>query len=156
MPMKPRVYPGCYAIMVAALVGEGISLVLTADTEGQVEPCRDCPGQPGLGGLARRATLIAQLRQAYPSLLLVDAGNALFGAESLESQGRVIMAAYQALGYDAINLSYRDSAAARPPPSCCCRTPPSPCSPPTCWTPIPDALWFSPMSSNRWQVSASP
>jgi Sad1 / UNC-like C-terminal len=81
---------------------------LTADTEGQVEPCRDCPGQPSLGGIARRATLLVQLRQAYPSLLLVDAGNALFGAESLESQGRVIVAAYQALGYDAINLSYRD------------------------------------------------
>ena len=99
MPMTPRIYPSCYAIMVAALVmvlwygplpaapGDGISLVLTADTEGQVEPCRDCPGQPSLGGLARRATLLAKLRQAHPSLLLVDAGNALFGAESLESQG---------------------------------------------------------------------
>jgi hypothetical protein len=38
----------------------------------------------------------------------MDAGNALFGAESLESQGRVILAAYNALGYDAVNLSYRD------------------------------------------------
>jgi 2',3'-cyclic-nucleotide 2'-phosphodiesterase (5'-nucleotidase family) len=38
----------------------------------------------------------------------VDAGNALFGAESLESQGWVIVAACQALGYDAVNLSYRD------------------------------------------------
>jgi hypothetical protein len=120
MPMRSHNYPSPYAIMVAALMmvlwygslpaapGDGISLILTADTEGQVEPCRDCPGQPSLGGLARRATLLAPLRQEYASLLLVDAGNALFGAESLESQGRVIVAAYQALGYDAINLSYRD------------------------------------------------
>jgi 2',3'-cyclic-nucleotide 2'-phosphodiesterase (5'-nucleotidase family) len=38
----------------------------------------------------------------------VDASNALFGAESLASQGRVVVAAYQVLGYDAVNLSYRD------------------------------------------------
>ena len=120
MHIRQYIYTSFSATMVAALSmllcygplpaapGDGISVVLTADTEGQVEPCRDCPGQPSLGGLARRATLIAQLRQAHPSLLLVDAGNTLFGAESLESQGRVIVAAYQALGYDALNLSYRD------------------------------------------------
>jgi hypothetical protein len=56
MPIRPRIYPSCYAIMVAALVmalwygpvpavpSDEISVILTADTEGQVEPCRDCPG----------------------------------------------------------------------------------------------------------------
>jgi hypothetical protein len=40
--------------------------------------------------------------------LLVDAGNSLVGPESIESGGRVIVAAYDTLGYDAVNLSYRD------------------------------------------------
>jgi hypothetical protein len=73
MPMRPRIYTSCSATMVVALLmvfcygllsaatSDELSLVLTADTEGQVEPCQNCPGRPSLGGLARRATLIAQL-----------------------------------------------------------------------------------------------
>jgi 2',3'-cyclic-nucleotide 2'-phosphodiesterase (5'-nucleotidase family) len=38
----------------------------------------------------------------------VDAGNAFFGAESIESRGEVMVCAYDKLGYDAVNLSYRD------------------------------------------------
>ena len=85
-----------------------ISTILTADAEGHVEPCRSCPGHSGLGGLTRRAMLIGRMRRENPSLLLLDAGNALFGAESLASRGQVIVATYNALGYDAVNLSYRD------------------------------------------------
>ena len=88
--------------------GEFGTILLTADTEGHVGPCRDCPHHPGLGGLTRRATSLAQLRKEQPELLLVDAGNALIGAESLPSKGQVIVAAYNALGYDAVNLCHRD------------------------------------------------
>jgi 2',3'-cyclic-nucleotide 2'-phosphodiesterase (5'-nucleotidase family) len=41
-------------------------------------------------------------------VFLADAGNFLFGPDSLDSGGRVIVAAYNALAYDAVNLSYRD------------------------------------------------
>jgi tetratricopeptide (TPR) repeat protein/Mg-chelatase subunit ChlD len=85
-----------------------ISILLTADTEGQVESCQDCPGQQSLGGLSRRATLVTRLRTELSSLLLVDAGNAFFGGESLDGQGKIMVAAYNTLGYDAVNLSYRD------------------------------------------------
>jgi 2',3'-cyclic-nucleotide 2'-phosphodiesterase (5'-nucleotidase family) len=61
-----------------------------------------------LGGLRRRATTVAQLREGNSSLLLLDAGNALIGAESLDSRGKVIIAAYNALRYDAVNLSHHD------------------------------------------------
>jgi 2',3'-cyclic-nucleotide 2'-phosphodiesterase (5'-nucleotidase family) len=38
----------------------------------------------------------------------VDAGNALIGAESLETKGKIMVAAYNAMGYDAVNLCHRD------------------------------------------------
>ena len=91
----PRVY---------AAAGD-LSILLSADTEGQVAPCQDCP--LNLGGLARRATLVKRLRGEGPTLLL-DAGNALAGSDSLASDGKVIVEAYNALGYDVLNLSYRE------------------------------------------------
>jgi hypothetical protein len=99
------------ALLVTALVqvawGQA-HLAFTADTQGHVGPCQSCPGARGLGSLARRQTMLAQLRQREPGLLLLDAGDALFGDESLPSGGKVIAAAYDALGYDAVNISYRD------------------------------------------------
>jgi 2',3'-cyclic-nucleotide 2'-phosphodiesterase (5'-nucleotidase family) len=86
----------------------GITTGLTADTEGHVGPCRECPFHPGLGGLTRRATSLAQLRKEESSLLLLDAGNAFIGSESLASKGQVMVAAYNALDYDAVNLCHRD------------------------------------------------
>ena len=88
--------------------GKEWTILFTADTEGHVGPCRECPLHPGLGGLGRRATAVAQLREGDSSLLILDAGNALIGAESLDSRGKVIIAAYNALGYDAVNLSHHD------------------------------------------------
>jgi 2',3'-cyclic-nucleotide 2'-phosphodiesterase (5'-nucleotidase family) len=38
----------------------------------------------------------------------VDAGNSLIGSESLCTQGRVMVAAYNALHYDAVNLCHHD------------------------------------------------
>ncbi|HZL38037.1 MAG TPA: VWA domain-containing protein [Tepidisphaeraceae bacterium] len=84
------------------------AIIASADTQGHLEACQSCPGGAGMGGLARRATVLAGARAQNPNLLLVDAGNALFGGESGYSGGKAIVAAYEALGYDAINISYRD------------------------------------------------
>ena len=83
------------------------AIFLTADGEGHVGPCANCPVGVGDGGLARRATMLGQLRKEAPGLL-VDAGNAFFGGDSSSSQGKVIAAAYDAMAYDAVNISYRD------------------------------------------------
>ena len=86
-----------------------IAIILSADTRGEVWECKDCAKlQQALGGIARRATFIEELRQKIPELLLVDAGNALFGTDSLDSQGQVVLGTYQQIGYDVMNLSYRD------------------------------------------------
>jgi 2',3'-cyclic-nucleotide 2'-phosphodiesterase (5'-nucleotidase family) len=84
------------------------SALATADTEGHITPCKSCPVGVGLGGMARRATLVAADRAREPNLLLVDAGNFLFGPDSLDTRGRIMIVAYNAIGYDAVNLSYRD------------------------------------------------
>src|SRR2546423_939929 len=81
---------------------------ITVDTEGHTQPCAVCPVHVGLGGLARRATLIASARAQDNQLLLLDAGNFLFGPDSTDSGGRVMVGAYAALGYTTVNLSYRD------------------------------------------------
>lgn len=86
-------------------------VLFTADTEGHAGPCDACPHGRGLGGLARRATLVAKLRQAGP-VVLVDGGNALFGNDDSGAGpgggARLVATIYGKIGYDAVNLSYRD------------------------------------------------
>jgi hypothetical protein len=91
-----------------AAPGKLISVILTADTEGQVEACPDCLNEARLGGLSHRAAAIARLRHENPSLLLVDAGNCLFGPDVMASGGTLIVSVYNTIGYDVVNFSYRD------------------------------------------------
>jgi len=59
-----------------------------------------------MGGLARRATLVQQVRQEGTGpVLLVDAGNSLMGESlSLRSDGRVMVEAMNQMGYDALGV----------------------------------------------------
>jgi 2',3'-cyclic-nucleotide 2'-phosphodiesterase (5'-nucleotidase family) len=85
-----------------------VAVVLTADTEGSVLACGSCSTPGGLGDMTRRATAISGIRRAAGAVLVADAGNAFIGSDSIESGGRMIVVAYEAIGYDAVNLSYRD------------------------------------------------
>ena len=89
-------------------------LLLTADTEGHVQACASCSAGGGLGDLSRRETALALLRRDNAGALLVDSGNALLGPDTLESGGRLMVAVYAALRYDAVNLSYRDFRLGKP------------------------------------------
>jgi hypothetical protein len=118
MSVSTRAYVGLVTRWLCVLCALGVPvaaarggpvILFTADTEGHVSPCTSCPGHPGLGGLARRQTVVAREREAGGgAVLLVDGGNFLVGAESLETRGKVIVDAYNALRYDAVNLSPRD------------------------------------------------
>lgn len=94
--------------LVAAETGDSLALVFSADVQGQLEACHDCGSQTQLGRLAYLGTQVNRLRQENPAILLVDTGNAFFGADSLGNQGKVVVSAYNALGYGAVNLSFRD------------------------------------------------
>ena len=63
--------------------------------------------------MARRATAIARLKEQHEHLLLLDSGESLFrGGNSVESdnpeQGALIVAAMNAMGYEAMALGGRD------------------------------------------------
>ena len=87
----------------AAARAADASVAATADTEGCV--LAPASGSPA-GALAARSTVVKKLREG--PLLLVDGGNALFGEDAVASGGKVVAAAYRAMAYDALNISYRD------------------------------------------------
>ncbi|QOV87853.1 VWA domain-containing protein [Humisphaera borealis] len=92
----------------AAHQADAIAILLTANTEGHVKPCESCPMHVGDGGLDRRATIVAQLRTGERPALLLDAGAWLAGPESAASAGAVMVAAYNAMGYDAAHITPAD------------------------------------------------
>jgi hypothetical protein len=115
--MRPRSRAATHALLIflpallfpdPARAADPPVILLTADTEGHILPCADCPELSGLGGLARRASLLRELRSRSPESLLIDAGNFVFGPDSLASDGAAMVAAYDALQYAAVNVSYRD------------------------------------------------
>ncbi len=114
LPLKAR---ASVAAAIVVMVGgftadlrpaQPLEILFTADTDGQLAPMPAGAGGTEVGGLARRASLIAGARREAPALLVLDGGNALFGADSLESAGKAVVVAYEALLYDAVNVSYRD------------------------------------------------
>jgi len=60
--------------------------------------------------VARRATLIDQVRAQYDRVLVLDAGNALIGDRqpAIASRGRTSIGAMDTLGYDAMALGLQD------------------------------------------------
>ncbi len=87
------------------LEGGGVITVLyTGNTQSYLEPCGCYPGQSG--GIARRATLIEQIRKQEKPVLLVDAGGVFEGTNLLDQlRGKANMEAMKVIGYDAILLS---------------------------------------------------
>lgn len=86
-------------------------ILFTNDHHGQVLPLQEPqPGNIG-GGVARRHTLIREIRGKVGKdrVVLVDAGDLFFGTDFSEStKGEVDCAAYRLMGYDAIALGNHD------------------------------------------------
>lgn len=84
-------------------------ILYSADDWGEIEPCGCYEGQ--LGGLARRAALIAGVRREVPlRVLLLHAGD-LFGAgdeAQARLKARLAVKAFSAMGYDAVALGEND------------------------------------------------
>lgn len=76
----------------------------TNDTHGHPVKFFDYPAD-GVGGLAARATLVAEFRKEYPHVLLLDAGDLNTGRpESTFFHAEPDILGYNALGYDAMVL----------------------------------------------------
>lgn len=83
-----------------------IIILHTNDTHSRIEPFPD-DGRKygGMGGIARRATLIKQIRQQYPNVLLLDSGDILQGTPYFNFfKGEVEFTMMSEMGYDATTL----------------------------------------------------
>lgn len=82
-----------------------ITILHTNDTHSQIDPLPANDRNAGMGGVARRATLVKRIRKENPHTLLVDAGDVLQGTPYFNFyKGEVEYKAMSAIGYDAGTL----------------------------------------------------
>jgi len=88
-----------------------ITILYTGETHAMLYPC-NCPKEPD-GGIARRATLIKQLRKDYPDALLLDSGGFFAGGlmdeytqnTQADMQRTIInLKAMELMKYDAVTI----------------------------------------------------
>lgn len=87
-----------------------LTLLHTNDTHSRLEPYGPNNGKlSGRGGMARRATLVKQLRAELPAVLLVDAGDTFQGTPYFNKyRGRLDYQLMRMVGYDAGTLGNHD------------------------------------------------
>jgi len=100
------------AIVFASVQDKEVTLIYTGGTHAMLYPC-DCPIEAD-GGVARRASLIKQLRQLYPDALVLDSGNFFSGGlldqntqnTQLDMQRAIInLSSMELMKYDALAVS---------------------------------------------------
>src|SRR5215469_10823777 len=90
----------------AAAAGSSVTLFVTGDTRGYLEPCGCRRDQAG--ALPGRMTLIRQ--NETPERLLVDVGNLTSGGRSYEMlKLHTLLDGMNRMGYDAVNLGAREA-----------------------------------------------
>ena len=102
--MRMRCALVVWLLLSAASLAREVSITLlhTCDLHGNILPTANYEGQTNLGGFARCATVIRQIRADHPNTLLLDAGDTLQGtAASYLSDGRVMVRLLNLLHYDA-------------------------------------------------------
>lgn len=94
--------------LAGAKLSKHLEIVYSGNLNGELEPC-GCSETGDLGGLKRRATVIAELRKQNPELLLLSSGGILggFPADNIIKQ-TFILKGFQKLSYDAIGLQWND------------------------------------------------
>lgn len=87
-----------------------VTLLHTNDTHDHLDPFPAGSGrQSGLGGIARRATLVKRLRKELGNVLLLDAGDAFQGTPYFnEWKGKLDFQLMSLVGYDAVTLGNHD------------------------------------------------
>lgn len=87
-----------------------ITLLHTNDTHSRIEPFGPGNGNlSGRGGIARRATLVKQLRKELGNVLLLDAGDVFQGTPYFNKfKGRLDYQLMSMVGYDAATLGNHD------------------------------------------------
>ncbi len=86
--------------------GPRVTILHTNDTHARIEPFpENAPRYAGMGGVARRATLIRQLRAENPDSLLLDAGDVFQGTPYFNKfNGALDFEVMSRMGYDAATI----------------------------------------------------
>jgi len=86
-----------------------VSILFTGDTAGNLDKCR-CRGR-WVGGIARRATAVREKGAARPGpTVVLDVGNMISAANDVGiKQLEYLMAAYDRMGYAAVNVGRREA-----------------------------------------------
>jgi 2',3'-cyclic-nucleotide 2'-phosphodiesterase (5'-nucleotidase family) len=89
-------------------------IVYTGDGRGNIEPTGCCYK---IGGMARRATRIREIRETHPNVLVVDVGN-FFGMKRLEKfpslRAEHVHRALSVIGYDVLNVADTEMSGGKP------------------------------------------
>lgn len=87
-----------------------LTLLHTNDTHSRIDPFGPGSGNlTGMGGIARRATLVKQIRRATPNVLLLDAGDVFQGTPYFNQyRGFLDFKLMSMCGYDAGTLGNHD------------------------------------------------
>ena len=87
-----------------------ITILHTNDTHSQIDPIPDSDKQwGGKGGVARRATLVKEVRSQNPNTLMVDAGDVFQGTPYFNFyKGEVEYKSMSLIGYDVVTLGNHD------------------------------------------------
>ena len=97
---------------ISALASDEVRLVIlhTNDTHSRIDPFPEDGGRfSGLGGAARRATLIKRVRAEHPNVLLLDSGDIFQGTPYFNFfKGELDFKTMTAMGYDVATLGNHD------------------------------------------------
>src|ERR1043165_9248135 len=87
-----------------------ITILHTNDTHSQIDPVPDNDKQwGGKGGVARRATLVKEVRRQNPNTLMIDAGDVFQGTPYFNFyKGEVEYKSMSLIGYDVVTLGNHD------------------------------------------------
>lgn len=106
--MKQLLFTICLLFSLSLFAQNENKLVIlhTNDTHSQIEPFGEQAGDnKGKAGLARRTTLIKEIRKQYPNVLLLDAGDFIQGTPYFNMfGGELEVKAMNQLGYDVVTL----------------------------------------------------
>ncbi|MFA6281399.1 MAG: hypothetical protein WCY05_02720 [Candidatus Omnitrophota bacterium] len=110
--MKKLIMVICFLVLPSTVYAHKLTVVYTGNSYASLYPCGHCPASVG-GGVARRATVITDIKAKNPNILILDAGNFTAGGQLDESSINPSMdekrsvyyySAMQDMGYDAVNL----------------------------------------------------
>ncbi len=86
-----------------------ITILHTGDLHGHLDPFKPRRAEEYIGGIARIATLVNQIRAEAPNTLLLDAGDTIHGTNLANLfAGESVIAAMNAIGYDAMAVGNHD------------------------------------------------